>query len=97
MGSTLTTAEWELISDGRDVLPRLLAVEEGWATAPEVLFSIAPTDPRERARSRRILTALGRVGVWEHMSARHQGESMSVYRVDHDAIERTIHELAVVR
>lgn len=97
MGSTITAAEWQLVSENRDTLPGLLELEPGWATTPEILYSLAPSDPRERGRTRRVLTALARLGVLECMSARHQGEPLAIYNVDHEAIDRTIAELAVVR
>lgn len=70
-----------------DLLDDLLGLDPGWASAPEIVHNLAPTEPHERARARRLLTALARSGVLESMTVRHQGDGMKLYRLDPAAVE----------
>ena len=90
-------AEWRVILENHDILDRLAEVEPGWATTPEVQFCVAPGDPRERARARRVLVALAKLDAIDTIDARHQGEPMAVYLVDPERIRKLLDEIEAGR
>lgn len=93
MNGNATGADQRLIEEHADLLDALLDIEQGWATTPELVYNIAPHDPAERSRARRLLGALGRRGALATMTVRHQGDGLAIYKIDHDAIERVLDEV----
>ena len=69
-----------------DVLAQLAEFPDGWATAPQIAWDVAGSDPEDRRAIYRALKKLAAAEVWDSIEARHNDGIMYVYCADPAAI-----------
>jgi hypothetical protein len=75
------------------LLSQLAEFPDGWASAPQIAWTVASADSSDRRDVYLALKRLGQAGIWQCIEVRHNDGVMYAYRTESAAIQELLAEV----